>query len=52
MAFLEMPKEPRPELCSRMPTEEEVKELISAYTSDKFSIRNQAIMALANDTGA
>lgn len=53
MDLIEMPKAPKPELCSRMPTQEEVKELISAaYTSDKFSLRNQAIMALANDTGA
>ncbi|MFH1240272.1 MAG: tyrosine-type recombinase/integrase, partial [Candidatus Diapherotrites archaeon] len=53
MDCLDMPKSPKPKLFERMPTQKEVKELIeAAYASDKYSLRNQAILALANDTGA
>ena len=53
MENLYLPKKPKAKLMERMPTQEEVKSLIdAAYASDKYSIRNQAILALANDSGA
>lgn len=53
MENLYIPKQPKAKLMERMPSQEEVKQLIdAAYSSDKFSLRNQAILALANDTGA
>jgi site-specific recombinase XerC len=53
MESLILPKRPKLTLFTRMPSQEEVKQLIDAvYASDKYSLRNQAVMALANDTGA
>ena len=53
MQTLDMPKQPRAKLIERMPSQSEIKKLIEAVnTGQKFSIRDQAIIALANDTGA
>jgi len=51
---LEVPKKPKPKLIDQLPSQEEVKKLIEeVYTDGKqYTIRDQAILALANDTGA
>ena len=53
MQTLDMPRPPRAKLIERMPSQSEIKTLIeAANTGQKFSIRDQAIISLANDTGA
>jgi site-specific recombinase XerC len=51
---IQLPKHPKSKLQETMPSQTEIKQLIeSVYVEGKrYSIRDQAIMALANDTGA
>jgi len=49
-----LPNKPRPKLKERLPSQQEVKDLLEAMYVDgkRMSVRNRAICALANDSGA
>lgn len=51
--WIQLPKKPRPQLEQAMPSQADVKKLIEAVFVDgkRYSIRDQAILALLNDTG-
>lgn len=54
LSKINLPKKPKKGLAERVPTQLEVKKLIEAVHVDgkKYTIRDQAILALINDTGA
>lgn len=54
MQNLDVPRAPKRKLIEEMPTQEDAKKLIDAVRTDgkNFTIRDQAILALANDSGA
>ncbi|MBI2598376.1 MAG: site-specific integrase [Candidatus Diapherotrites archaeon] len=51
--WIQLPKKPRPQLEQSLPSQADVKKLIEAVFLDgkRYSIRDQAILALLNDTG-